>query len=120
MTKGTDQGNTYISRTEFAAFAKVIQNTLNAMDAAIQEAFEHLAPFREGAEAVEHISESLKDLEKAQTELKERVDKMESKMEAEADSKDEKSASGFQKVSAFVGIAALGVFAFLTTCVWGG
>jgi predicted transcriptional regulator len=120
MTKGTDQNSTYISRTEFAAFAKVIQNTLNAMDAAIQEAFEHLAPFREGAAALEEVGTSLRNLEEAQTELKERVDKMEAQMESEASSESDKKASGYQKVMAIVAIAFLSVCAFLTTCVWGG
>jgi uncharacterized protein Yka (UPF0111/DUF47 family) len=64
-----EKPETPISRTEFAAFARVVQNALNAMDTAIREAFEHLSSLRDGIDSLDTVKEKLTEAEASRDKL---------------------------------------------------
>jgi hypothetical protein len=73
MTDETDLNQKPITREEFAVFVRVVQNAVNGVDSALQEAFEHVRQVQAASAARDQALEEGKQAIKALRELEKSV-----------------------------------------------
>lgn len=71
-----DIPNTPITRQEFAAFARVVQNAINGVDAALREVFDHVNAVKAAASASAETASQLEALTTSLEDLRSQVERL--------------------------------------------